>query len=439
MGSLTKLISITKTAVDNAFINSRGPVHLNFPFQKPFEPKTYTDEIDEKSYRKVFRFDTTTTQAKLKKNALSNKLITSIANRINKKEKGLIVVGPLEHYYEHGSYLMKLSKVTGFPFLGDSCSQIRFGNYSKNIITTYDSFLRYEQIIEDLKPEVILHFGRTSTSKVLDEFTGSKECERYVINEFGDVFDTGKNTKKIIKESPVEFISKLIEELNKKKYLRKKNSYLDKFKNLDAQFSNKKNQVLKNEKKINSISLIDSCVKLLPSESNIFLSNSMPIRDFDAFSGIAKKKLNVFFNRGASGIDGIIASACGVTTSQNKPTLLLIGDLAFQHDLSSLFLSQFINSPLIIVLINNNGGGIFYNLPISKYGRLFEEYFVTPQNRDFSSLVKGFGVKYYRIVSVKEFEQRFTACLKKKEVSVIEIKVDENESINLRKKIREID
>lgn len=439
MSSLKKLIATAKNAVDKAIINSRGPVHLNFPFQKPFEPKAYTDEIDDNLYREIFRVAKTKTKFKITKRSVPDTLITKIAQKIVKTEKGLIVVGPLEHYDEFRWHLIKLSELIGFPVLADGCSQIRFSKYSKKMITTYDSFLRDEQIRDDLKPEFILHFGRTSTSKILNEFTGISDCERFVINEHGDVFDPTKSAKAIIIEYPDVFISNLIEKLNKKELYRNKNDYPQKFFKLEREFILKKKSVIKNEKKINSISMIDSCVRLFQQNGNIFLSNSLPVRDFDSFSGRAKKKLNIYFNRGASGIDGIIASASGVAASRNKPTVLFIGDLAFQHDLSSLFLSNYIDSPFVIVLINNNGGGIFYNLPISKYGKLFEEYFVTPMDRDFGLLVKGYGVKHYHVNSVKAFEQRLAVCLKEKGVTVIEIKVDENESINLRKEIRAID
>lgn len=433
---LKQLIQITRQAVDNSIINNRGPVHLNFPFDKPFEPNSFTDEIDEITYEKILELHKTTDIIKLHKKTINAKIITAISNKICNTENGLIVAGPIEHNNEFGSFLDWLSGITGYPIVADGCSQIRFGNFSPKVITTYDSFLRNVQTRNDLKPGIILHFGRTATSKVLDEFEANNETEKYVINEYGDVFDTGKNAKAIINEYPVVFIAKLIKVLNKNKINRNRSRYPGKFFNLENKFNSRKQIQLKKEKSINSIALIDSCISLLPAGSNIYLSNSMPVRDFDSFSGISQKQFKIYFNRGASGIDGIIASAIGVSASQNKPTLLLIGDLAFQHDLSSLLLSQFVNSPLIIVLINNNGGGIFYNLPISKYGKLFKEYFVTPQNRDFASLVKGFGIKYYQTISVAEFDKRLIGCLKKNEVSVIEIKVDENESINLRKKIR---
>ena len=103
---------------------------------------------------------------------------------------------------------------------------------------------------------------------------------------------------------------------------------------------------------------------LLPEKSNLFLSNSMPVRDFEYFIS-GRKEVNLYYNRGASGIDGIISSACGAGQNSNSPTTLVIGDLAFYHDLNSLYLCKRLKKPLVIILINNGGGGIFEMLPIA--------------------------------------------------------------------------
>src|SRR5690606_10010256 len=123
-------------------------------------------------------------------------------------------------------------------------------------------------------------------------------------------------------------------------------------------------------------------VKQLRSGDCVFVANSMPIRDVDTFFMPTEKQISVYANRGVSGIDGTLSSALGVAAAGKRVTLI-IGDLSFYHDLNSLFIAMRYRLPITIVLLNNNGGGIFSFLPQAKEEKHFEHLFGTPLDIDF--------------------------------------------------------
>ena len=126
-------------------------------------------------------------------------------------------------------------------------------------------------------------------------------------------------------------------------------------------------------------------------------------------------------NRGASGIDGLIATGCGFSAGLKKPLTLLIGDLSVIHDLNSFKMIAESEMPVFLVIINNYGGGIFSFLPISRQEEMFEMYFGTPHNLEFSAISKMFGLEYHRPESIKAFEEEFLTSIRKKESAVFEV------------------
>src|SRR5690606_37511435 len=123
--------------------------------------------------------------------------------------------------------------------------------------------------------------------------------------------------------------------------------------------------------------------------SNVMIGNSVPIRDMGFLSSSLKKNLFIHQNRGASGIDGIIATASGIASLSKSPAYLIIGDLSFYYDLNSLLTLKQLKIPLIIVLINNNGGSIFKFLPIAKHKTVIDKFFLAPTHLDFGKIVQG--------------------------------------------------
>ncbi len=427
--------AIAKRAVYESMVRSKGPVHLNFPFRKPFEPDIITDEVDAEVIKtaELVLPDKKDLFKENGKNIVSEKWFKEAAEYLSKFKKGLIIAGP-ENYNETFHFNCgKLASLLGYPILADGASQLRFGNHNKeNILFSFEGFLRSDSFAQKYKPEIILQFGRTVTSKALGTFFEKCTAVRFMINEYGDWFDPANRANASFACKPYLFCEKMIEYFQSKKINRSSGKWLKEIKELDEKSLEAKDKVIRNSKFPNECAIIEELVNVMPNKSQLMISNSMPVRDLDYFAPISKKDIIIFINRGASGIDGITSTALGLAALEKKPTVLLTGDSAFYYDLNSLLAAKKYKISLIVILINNNGGGIFEVLPISKYGKVFNDYFVAPHNLDFSPFVKAFGGNYSLVKNRENFKIEFRKALTRKNFSVLEIKTKAADSLKIR-------
>ena len=162
--------------------------------------------------------------------------------------------------------------------------------------------------------------------------------------------------------------------------------------------------------------------RFLPAGTSVFLANSMSIRYAEYLWSAGTSACSIFCNRGANGIDGTLSTAIGVA-HRGQPTVLLIGDLAFLHDINGLLSMNLLKGSLSVIVINNNGGGIFEHLPVANEEPSFEQYFATPQNANISQLCASYGAEY---TSIHDWDQliRTISNLPQSGIRVIEIITD---------------
>jgi 2-succinyl-5-enolpyruvyl-6-hydroxy-3-cyclohexene-1-carboxylate synthase len=170
--------------------------------------------------------------------------------------------------------------------------------------------------------------------------------------------------------------------------------------------------------------------------SCLFLSNSMPVRDMDLYGVNNREVVFSTANRGVSGIDGIISTAMGITTARKSPTTLVIGDVAFIYDLNALAFLSSQALPVIVVVINNQGGGIFDFLPISECQDVLEKFFVAKHDFQFSGVCDTFKIDYYQAQKKDDFIQAYAKAVKKKTPAVIEVFSDRKTNLELRRSIK---
>jgi 2-succinyl-5-enolpyruvyl-6-hydroxy-3-cyclohexene-1-carboxylate synthase len=159
---------------------------------------------------------------------------------------------------------------------------------------------------------------------------------------------------------------------------------------------------------------------MLPEGATLFVGNSMPIRDLDSFFLTNKKSIKVMANRGANGIDGTISTALGAAI-YSKPLYLVLGDLTFFHDLNGLIAAKLYNIDIHIILINNNGGGIFSFLPQSEHEKNYELLFGTPLNIEFEHAVRMYNGHFTRITNWDHFAAVMNGTKDAKGLHVYEI------------------
>lgn len=414
-----------KQAALNAYSVSNedrfGPVHINFPFEKPFEPDNYTDEIDDAVVNESKTFYNF-----IKLNYLKDKrLITNTLKQIKKHAKGLITVGPLNEHDNNYELIIKVSERIGYPIFADSTSNLRFFKSRNNfVISNPDAILRSDELQKEIMPEMIIHFGSFNTSVYYEHFLKEFKGKRFVVNKNNNKVDPVNFNSIYFNATVKEFCELLLNEIPE----RKVSSTIIK---IDETIEEIKNEFI-NKLPFNSpLKLANKIVSLIPENSNLFLSNSLPVRDFDFFASKSNKKINVYSNRGASGIDGIISTSLGVALNGNK-TILVMGDLAFYYDINAIHVAIQNKIPTTIILINNNGGGIFNFLPVSQ-NKNFEKFFQTPLNINFSKIVKAFGGKYFLPKNENELAMYFYDSLNSNTFTVIEIKTNEKTALEERK------
>lgn len=428
--SLEKLLNKTNEAFRISLIADRGPVHINFPFDKPLEPNLSTDEISEAKLKEIE--NTNTPQIYYASDRLFiKKDFNELLSKINQSSTGFIVVGPANFNEPVKKKIRKLSQTSGFPIFADGASNFRTGVKEKDlIITNYDAFLRSEEFHSKFQPDIIIQFGRTPTSTALENYFSKIKSSRYIINEFGDCYDPSGTAKKVIKADVYSFIDNLLKNIDGSS--KKKNSQWLKFLlQLDDLAEWLKVEFINNSHLIDETNIIWNLARNIPEKGILFVSNSTPIRDLDYFLQKSSNNFIIHQNRGASGIDGIISTSLGIAEAAKERTFLIIGDLAFYHDLTSLLnaKSKYIN--LTIILINNNGGGLFNFLPIADEKDVFKKYFITPLKLDFEKITKTFGLDYKLVKT----STQLNLALNRRSDSpqVIEIKTDAADSLKKRK------
>lgn len=181
---------------------------------------------------------------------------------------------------------------------------------------------------------------------------------------------------------------------------------------------------------------ISHCIsRNLRPHSGLFLSNSMAVRDMDMFCNSLPPGTHVGINRGASGIDGILSSAMGFAQGSG-PATLVIGDMAFIHDLNALHAMSALDRPLCIILINNQGGGIFSFLPIAKHD-VFSPHFDSPHAARFPLLCETFGISYMAATSPSDFEAAFIKAQAGVRHTVIEALTDRSSNVKIHRDLGE--
>ncbi|MBU1320432.1 MAG: 2-succinyl-5-enolpyruvyl-6-hydroxy-3-cyclohexene-1-carboxylic-acid synthase [candidate division Zixibacteria bacterium] len=417
------------TTVDQAAYRARrapaGPVHLNCQFAEPLTPEQ-DDSIPTMYRSKITGWEndvapyTEYAQPRIEPTV---DMWDNISNMIAESRRGIIVAGCLGAEQD-SAITSVLSKDLKMPLLACVSSGLRFSReVSDNLISTYDLILRDSRISSRLRPDLILHLGGPIVSRTLAKYVENSGARYIVVNETPFRQDAGHCVSVRIEMDPGSFCRGL------RGYdASGESELLPLFKQLDSICTDELNSLHAASSITNEFAVARELLKLIPSDCGLFLANSMPVRDADGCGFKTSRSISVGVNRGASGIDGNIASAVGFAQGLERRTVLLIGDLAFLHDLNSLFLVRQSQYPMTIVLINNNGGGIFSLLPIADQTERFETFFGTPHGVDVQHASSLFDIHYSRARSTAEFISLCQDSFAGGKSSIIEVRTDRQQN-----------
>ena len=415
-----------------------GPIHLNIPLEKPLDISLFKKKKVLEVFKRIY-LDKNYKSQKEKVKCNKNKVL-KIFQDLNLEKSGIILVGPYQgsanDLSSFNKSLEKIQQITGWPVFADPVS----GVYSnlRGLVENWELVLRKNDSSIDC--DQLLRLGPISSSYELERFLTCFEGLQILIKE--------NNFRKLdpIKKSVeyefglTRFVNQFFEELSNAQ--RKKRSLTKLALDLIEQGKIIKNifkeQILFNDE-ISEYKIAYLVPKIWPSENPIMLSASSPIRDWLTFSENGTLSRECFSFRGASGIDGTLSLALGISRIKN-PLLLVTGDLAFVHDINGWLIENAIDLNLTILLINNNGGNIFNsiykkNLEEEEYKKLF----LMPKDLNWSNLAEGFQVKLHSVSTFKKLREAFKRSISIQKSVIIKVDIDaDNEIIkknNLLKKI----
>jgi len=417
--------STISSALSRALVGPAGPVQLNCMFREPFFegdseqcPPTYERSIKGSQ-----------TQISFGEKSLTNKQIEQLADELSEHEKGVIVVGALPPNTSMEP-LFTLSRLLQWPLFPDILSPLRSHIQAGGMVSYYDLILKSMSLNEDLALDAILQFGSRFVSKKLLEWIGMKKpkCHTLVASHEWRMDPIHSLTHRVIAK-PWQVIDKLSCQLPG----RTPSAWLSSWQEMNRITQKALTHYFQEHKDLTEPALFHHLSSWMADDTPLFIGNSLPIREADAFYVPLQNSGSIFGNRGLSGIDGNIATAVGISKGLRKPLLAIMGDLTFLHDLTSLAQLKDSPVPVTLLVINNDGGGIFSFLPISKRKTVFEPFFLTPHGLDLKHVAPLFGLCYENVKSLEEME----AVLKSRssQFMMIEMRTDRDENLALHKNI----
>ncbi|MBN9392702.1 MAG: 2-succinyl-5-enolpyruvyl-6-hydroxy-3-cyclohexene-1-carboxylic-acid synthase [Chloroflexi bacterium] len=418
-----------------------GPVHLNQPFREPLTPAPIAGQpLPPESQRDPVAWEGRPNgQPYVELIQASRRLqtgeVSHLARTFESIEKGLIIVGPQDDP-TMAPAVAALAQRLGYPVLADPLSGLRAGPHDQDyFIPNYDAFLRDTRFTTgaEFEPEVVIRFGAMPTAKPLLLFLNRfPDLPQYVVDG-GDGWNEPTQLAQFIYHAdPVLFSYDLVTTLPAKT---EKTAWLRAWLDCAHITAETLNTALRGLPELFEGRVLAAMADLLPNNATLFVGNSMPVRDLDSFFPNSPKNIRLLCNRGANGIDGVVSTALGVAASQPGPLVLVIGDLSTYHDLNGLLAAKLHRLNATIVILNNDGGGIFSFLSQASYPHNFEQLFGTPHGLDFKPVTEMYGARFSRVEDWPGFEAAMQTALKEDGLKVIEVPTNRASNVTMHRQM----
>ena len=409
---------VARKSYMKAMDTKKGPVHINVPLFEPLVPELSRNHFE--AGRSSFKV--------VKPNYSDIFACGEGNNLLERYERILILAGP-QIDVDEADMIRSFGEALQAPILADPLSNVRGCGTSKVVISTYDALLAGKALWHELKPDCVIQFGQIVVSKRVQQMIASWTDVEYIeVNSTMDSMNpTGKTTMHV--QASIDVFTHVYGKNNNS------DTYLNIWRRLD-QAGKKQLSSTIDEPHCFEGRTIRELQKQIPEDGQIFVANSMTIRDFDYFWFSGESKAVLYGNRGVNGIDGTISTALGLAAN-GRPTYLVTGDLSLFHDLNGLAVAKTHNLNLTIILHNNDGGGIFEYLP-QKGTKHFDYLFSTSQGLDYSGAAKLYGCGYTKISSPDELSSVLAKIGQESGVHIIEIPTNREYSRELHKKYTKV-
>lgn len=410
---LSRAIAVARTA-------PFGPVHINVPFREPL-----LIDLDGEAPVPTFR------QRFAAKDRLDAETAAQLTVLLSSTDKGIIIAGEMPIQFDKTAF-WQFARALDWPVLCDPLSNLRTevpGDCAHLCIDQYDALLKSRSFCDRVVPDVVIRFGAQPVSKPLSLYLKNIRPKVYIaVDESPEFRDSIGIVTHHIQSHPAAVFEWIVEKR------------MTDYTTLWAE-ANEMARAISSAHKGQSGdegSFANQLLDSLPNYVDLVSGSSMPIRDIDTFFRKTEKDIAIFSNRGTNGIDGVISTALGIQAARRRPAWLVIGDLSFLHDVNGLLATRFHETDLTIVVMNNDGGGIFSYLPQADVPHHFEELFGTPTGLTFAQIAQMYEAQYDAVRTSAEFE-RVLQQEKGTHVRIIEVFTDRPASVDAHRRMwREI-
>ncbi len=415
-GSAAYWRSVACRAYHSAAGPTAGPVHLNCAFRDPLVP--IADEAG-------FDFDISGrldaapwTEATPSSVAADEEVVARLSSEIASMERGVVVIGTCDF---DPSSAITLAGAAGWPVIAEATSNARTGA----AISTYDALLRDDEFANSHRPEVVLRFGNLGISKALTSWL-DPSVRQIAVDPGGRWLDPARRIAWNVGAEPAQLCTQLIKSLK----VRTNSQWLADWLVAEATARASLDAALDEIVEITEPRIARDLAALLPDGSNLAVASSMPVRDLDWFMA-PRSGLRVFANRGVNGIDGFVSTALGIALVGDGPTAALMGDLALLHDQNGLLQTRKERIDAVLVVVNNDGGGIFSFLPQANNQENFDLLFGTPHGVDFGEVARVHGCGFTRLEKAGDLEPALKDALASGGLHIIEARTDRASNVGI--------
>ncbi len=365
-----------------------GPVHINVPARKPREPTGSPEEarmaarVAELCAQPIARAVPAEARA-------GDDIIEEIAGALGQARRALLVAGPAP-LDQPARPIAELARASGLPLLAEVPSQLRFSGEepAPGLCDRFDVLLRAPGWCAAHRPDLVVELGAPPTSSAYAALLTSARCERIAVAPHG--WSDPHGTARLIVNAPVADVCGRVAARLAARPGEWTEAWLA---------GNRRAAAALDRLAVSGEhAAVRAVIGALPDRALLMLGNSLPVRTAEACAA-DRRRIGVLHQRGACGIDGLIAGAAGAASASRRPTALLLGDVSFAHDLGGLAAARLAGAPLAIAVIENGGGRIFEQLPVARApggAELLERFFLTPPAVDVAAAAAAFGLAYVR-------------------------------------------
>ena len=405
-----------------------GVVHLNFPLREPLVPDGPLAEEPgggregERPWLTRPRTAPRPTEA----------VVEQLAAEVQRRPRGVVVAGREERRRELPAAAERFAQVAGFPLLADPLSGARHGEAA---VAHYDALLRCQRFATTHAPELVVRVGDLPTSKPLRAWLASvPEAVQLAFDPEAGWQDPDAVVSTLLEADPAASLDALATRLEASR-TSPDPGWLADWRTADRTAARQIATTLGGE--LTEPRVAAELGVRLPSYATLFVASSMPIRDVESFFPVREAQPRVLANRGANGIDGTVSAAFGAAAAGAGPVVLLIGDVALIHDMGGLLAAIRLGLQLVIVLLNNDGGGIFHFLRVAEEADVFEEHVATPHALHTGRLASLFGLEHEPVADPPAFRAALDRALASDGSTLIEVRTDREANRELHRRVNE--